>query len=130
MRSKVLQIHRELEIDGVRVTADAIRDKLYGRDESQKTLVDVYTEQNKRCRALIGKDFSASTVEKFETSLNVLKLFIKHFTKKEDILLKEVNRIFIQDFEFFLKAERNMQNKFGIKTPEKLKEKYSYSPRQ
>lgn len=38
MRAKVLQIHRELEIDGIRVTADAIRDKLYGRDESQKHL--------------------------------------------------------------------------------------------
>ncbi|WP_239059546.1 Arm DNA-binding domain-containing protein [Bacteroides sp. 224] len=36
MKAKVLQIHRELEIDGVRITADPIRDKLYGRDESQK----------------------------------------------------------------------------------------------
>lgn len=85
MRAKVLQIHRELEIDRIRITADAIRDKLYGRDELQKTLVEVYAEHNKRCRALIGKDFSASTVEKFDTSLNTLKAFIKHFTKKENI---------------------------------------------
>lgn len=121
MRAKILQIHRELEIDGVRVTADAIRDKLYGRDESQKTLVEVYAEHNKRCRALIGKDFSASTVEKFETSLNVLKNFIKHSTKKDDILLKEVNRIFIQDFEFYLKAERNLQHNSALKHLKNLK---------
>lgn len=121
MRAKVLQIHRELEIDGVRVTADAIRDKLYGRDESQKTLVEVYTEHNKRCRALIGKDFSASTVEKFETSLNTLKAFIKHTTKKEDILLKEVSRVFIQDFEFYLKAERNLQHNSALKHLKNLK---------
>ena len=121
MRAKILQIHRELEIDGIRVTADAIRDKLYGRDESQKTLVDAYLEHNKRCRALIGKDFCASTVEKFETSLNVLKLFIKHSTKKEDILLKEVNRIFIQDFEFYLKTERNLQHNSALKHLKNLK---------
>lgn len=121
MRAKVLQIHRELEIDGIRVTADAIRDKLYGRDESQKTLVDVYVEHNKRCRALIGKDFCVSTVEKFETSLNILKLFIKHSTKKEDILLKEVNRIFIQDFEFYLKTERNLQHNSALKHLKNLK---------
>lgn len=121
MRAKVLQIHRELEIDGIRVTADAIRDKLYGRDESQKTLVDAYLEHNKRCRALIGKDFCASTVEKFETSLNILKLFIKHSTKKEDILLKEVNRIFIQDFEFYLKTERNLQHNSALKHLKNLK---------
>lgn len=121
MRAKVLQIHRELEIDGIRVTADAIRDKLYGRDESQKTLIEVYAEHNKRCRALVGKDFSASTVEKFETSLNTLKAFIKHSTKKEDILLKEVNRIFIQDFEFYLKAERNQQHNSALKHLKNLK---------
>lgn len=121
MRAKVLQAHRELEIDGVRVTADAIRDKLYGRDDSQKTLIEVYTEHNKRCRALIGKDFSASTVEKFETSLNTLKAFLKHSMKKEDILLKEINRVFIQDFEFFLKAERNMQHNSALKHLKNLK---------
>lgn len=121
MRAKVLQIHRELEIDGIRVSADAIRDKLYGRDESQKTLIEVYTEHNKRCRALIGKDFSASTVEKFDTSLNTLKTFIKHSTKKNDILLKEVSRVFIQDFEFYLKAERNMQHNSALKHLKNLK---------
>lgn len=121
MKAKVLQIHRELEIDGVRITADAIRDKLYGRDESQKTLVEVYAEHNKRCRALIGKDFSESTVEKFDTSLSTLKAFIKHTTKKDDILLKEVSRVFIQDFEFYLKAERNMQHNSALKHLKNLK---------
>ncbi len=121
MRAKILQIHRELEIDGIRVTADAIRDKLYGRDESQKTLIEVYTEHNKRCRALIGKDFSASTVEKFDTSLNTLKAFIKYSTKKDDILLKEVSRVFIQDFGFYLKAERNMQHNSALKHLKNLK---------
>ena len=121
MKAKVLQIHRELEIDGVRVTADAIRDKLYGRDESQKTLVEVYAEHNKRCRALIGKDFSVSTVEKFDTSLSALKAFIKKTTKRDDILLKEINRVFIQDFEFYLKAERNMQHNSALKHLKNLK---------
>jgi hypothetical protein len=121
MRAKVLQIHRELEIDGIRVTTDAIRDKLYGRDESQKTLVDIYTKHNKRCRALIGKDFSESTVDKFDTSLNVLKVFIKKTTKKDDILLKEITRVFIQDFEFYLKTEKNMQHNSALKHLKNLK---------
>lgn len=121
MRAKVLQAHRELELDAIRVTADAIRNKLYGRDESQKTLIEVYTEHNKRCRALIGKDFSISTVEKFDTSLNILKAFIKHSTKKEDILLKEINRVFIQDFEFYLKTERNQQHNSALKHLKNLK---------
>ena len=121
MKAKILQIHRELKIDGICITADVIRDKLYGRDESQKTLIEVYAEHNKRCRALIGKDFSESTVEKFDTSLSTLKAFVKHTTKKDDILLKEVSRVFIQDFEFYLKAERNMQHNSALKHLKNLK---------
>lgn len=64
MRVKILKIHRELEIDGKRVTADAIRDKLYGRDESQKALIGIYLDHNNRCHVLIGKDLTISTVEK------------------------------------------------------------------
>lgn len=53
--------------------------------------------------------------------MNTLKTFIKHSTKKDDILLKEVSRIFIQDFEFFLKAERNMQHNSALKHLKNLK---------
>ncbi|WP_239059547.1 phage integrase SAM-like domain-containing protein [Bacteroides sp. 224] len=73
------------------------------------------------------KDFSASTVEKFETSLNTLKTFIKHSTKKDDILPKKVSHVFIQDFEFFLKAERNMQHNSALKHLKNLKENCSHT---
>lgn len=43
VRAKVLQIHRELEVDAKMVTADAIRDRYYGRDKVQHTLLEIYT---------------------------------------------------------------------------------------
>lgn len=64
MRAKILKIHREREVDGKKVTVFAIRDK------STASLIEIYADHNKRCRALVGKDFSTSTVEKFDTSLN------------------------------------------------------------
>lgn len=42
MRAKVLKTHRELEIDSKRVTADAIRDKLYSRTSRRKQLLKVH----------------------------------------------------------------------------------------
>lgn len=70
---------------------------------------------------MVGKDFSISTVEKFDTSLNALKAYIKHTYKKDDILLREVDRIFIQDLEFYLKTERNMQHNSALKHLKSLK---------
>ena len=76
VRARVLQIHRELEIDNKVVTADIIRDRYYGRDKVQYTLLEVYADHNKKCRALIGKEYTESTVTKFETSINRLREFI------------------------------------------------------
>jgi hypothetical protein len=61
VKARIYQIHRELEIDGKRITVNAIRDRYYGKEDS-KTLGDVYREHNKKCRALIRIDFTESTV--------------------------------------------------------------------
>ena len=52
VRARVLQIHRELEIDNKVVTADIIRDRYYGRDKVQYTLLEVYAGHNKKCHTL------------------------------------------------------------------------------
>lgn len=73
VRAKVLQIHRELEIDNKPITADTIKDCFYGRDKVQRSLLEVYAEHNEKCHALIGKEYTESTVTKFDTSINRLK---------------------------------------------------------
>lgn len=121
VKARVLQIHRELEVDGKTVTAYLIRDKYLGRAEDQKTLLMIYKEHNDRCEALIGKDFASSTVEKFKTSFLCLQEYIKHHYNKEDISLNELNNQFISNFEFFMKTRRNMQHNSAIKHLKNLK---------
>ncbi|GAB6010011.1 site-specific integrase [Dysgonomonas reticulitermitis] len=121
VKAKFYQIHRELEIDGKRVTANVIRDRYHGKDESSKTLVDVYKEHNKKCRALIGIDFTESTVEKFDTSLSHLQEYIKYRSGTDNILLSDVNSQFINDFDFYLKTVRKCQHNSSLKHLKNLK---------
>jgi site-specific recombinase XerD len=121
VKAKVYQIHRELEIDGRAVTANAIKDRYYGKDENCRTLVEVYNEHNKKCRALIGIDFTKSTVEKFDTSLSHLQEYLKYSYGKDNILLNEVNAKFIQDFDFYLKTVRKCQQNSSLKHLKNLK---------
>lgn len=121
VRARVMQIHRELEMDGKDITIDLVRDKYYGRDNESKTLVQIYEEHNRKCEALIGKDFAKSTVEKFNTSLLCLKEYIKYQYRKDDITLSELNNMFISDFEFYLKTQRNLQHNSSIKHLKNLK---------
>ena len=121
IRAKVLQIHRELEIDNKPITADIIKDCFYGRDKVQRSLLEVYAEHNEKCRALIGKEYTESTVTKFDTSINRLKEYIRSCYHRDDIMLAELDGQFIRDFDFWLKTEKHCQNNSALKHLKNLK---------
>ena len=121
VRAKVLQIHRELEIDNKPITADIIKDCFYGRDKIQRSLLEVYAEHNEKCRALIGKEYTESTVTKFDTSINRLKEYIRSCYHRNDIMLAELDGQFIRDFDFWLKTEKHCQNNSALKHLKNLK---------
>lgn len=121
LKTRLYQVHREFEIDGRQITAKALRDRFYGRDESSKTICDVYREHNEKCRALIGIDFTRSTVEKFDTSLSHLREYIQHRYGKDDLLLSDLNSQFVTDFDFYLKTVRRCQHNSCIKHLKNLK---------
>ncbi|MCD7971057.1 MAG: site-specific integrase [Candidatus Azobacteroides sp.] len=121
IKTRIYQIQREREIDGKEVTAKAIRDQYLGRDEYSQTILQVYEEHNKKCRSLIGIDYTESTVDKFDTSRSHLKDYILHQYKKEDMLLREINSQFILDFDFYLKTVRRIQHNSSLKHLKNLK---------
>lgn len=121
VRAKILQIHRELEIDNKPITADIIKDCFYGRDKVQRSLLEVYAEHNEKCRALIGKEYSESTVTKFDTSINRLKEYIRSCYHRDDIMLAELDGQFIREFDFWLKTEKHCQNNSALKHLKNLK---------
>ena len=121
VRAKVLQIHRKLEIDNKSITADIIKDCFYGRDKVQRSLLEVYAEHNEKCRALIGKEYTESTVTKFDTSINRLKEYIRSCYHRDDIMLAELDGQFIRNFDFWLKTEKHCQNNSALKHLKNLK---------
>ena len=121
VRAKILHIHRELEIDNKTITADIIKDCFYGRDKVQRSLLEVYAEHNEKCRALIGKEYTESTVTKFDTSINRLKEYIRSRYHRDDMMLAELDGQFIRDFDFWLKTDKHCQNNSALKYLKNLK---------
>ena len=84
--------------------------KYKGEDiKTEKTLIEVYTLHNERMKKLIGIEYSQSTYKKFEESKNHVKSFIRHNTQKSNILLKKINMKFLNDFDYYLKVEKNLK---------------------
>lgn len=114
VKTRIYQIHRELEIDGKVVSADNIKDKYYGIDTDSKTLLQAFREHNKESRLLIGKGYVEKTVLRFETTTRYIEEFLKKEYNLSDISLKELDLSFIRKFDVFLKTVKNCAQNSAI----------------
>lgn len=116
IRFRLMEIYREMEINGENITARKIVNKYKGIETEPKiTLLYVFQEHNQRCHKLEGKDMSRSTVKRYETAYRHTQEFIQFQYKKEDIDIQDVNYQFVKDYEFFLKTERNCNHNSTMK---------------
>lgn len=108
VKLRLLDIHRNLEIEGKLINPMEIKRRFLGLDKEHKMLFQVFQEHNDKCRELIGKDYAIVTISRFDTCLKYLKeMTLKQYHLK-DISLQEVNHAFIQDYIHFLKVEKNL----------------------
>lgn len=124
IRNKIIAIHSKMVEDSVFITASLIKERYLRGEENlpeARTICGIYGEHNRKIWALVGKEYSKSTAEKFDTSLKCLKDFIYHQYKFKDLSLSEINGEFIRNLEFYLKTERNCQHNSAIKHLKNLK---------
>src|SRR5690606_18159063 len=72
--------------------------------------VEYFNDYLLKIKKLVDKDMEESTWKKFENSLEHLKAFIKWKYSQQDILLNDINLFFIQEYEFYLKAIKELAN--------------------
>jgi site-specific recombinase XerD len=72
--------------------------------------VEYFNDYLLKIKKLVDKDMEESTWKKFENSLEHLKDFIKWKYNQQDILLNDINLFFIQEYEFYLKAIKELVN--------------------
>ena len=121
IRTKILQIHRELEQDGKPITADIIKNIYYGGHSTPKMLLEVFQEHNLEYRELMNKEYAEGTVLRYERTARYLKEFISEQYNLTDIPLKSINYEFITKFEHFIKIQKNCAQNATVKYLKNLK---------
>ena len=107
LRVKFYQIYQDLELEGKIISARAIVNRYQGKDETFKTLYNVFKEHNDNCRKLIGTDYADITVRRYDNCLKYLMELVKQDYKVDDMLLREVNGELVRKFDLYLKAEKH-----------------------
>lgn len=77
--------------------------------------MDIFKQHNEQMKALVNKEFSPLTLERYETSFRHTQEFMKWKYKIHDIDIKQLKYEFITDYEFWLKSERNCDHNTSIK---------------
>lgn len=115
LTAKVYQCQRDLIQDNKLVTAETLKNKVLGIEEKERTLITIFKSHNKQVEKLIGKEFSAGTLERYKTVCKHLQQFMQLQYKISDIAIKSITHKFITDFEFYLKTERNCGHNSTVK---------------
>lgn len=115
LQSQVYDAHKTLTEAGVLITADLIKNKLLGKTEKSRTLITVFKDHNKKVAALVGNEYAAGTLTRYETSLRHTQNFMAWKYQVSDIDVKAVDHDFISNYEFYLRSEKKCANNSAVK---------------
>ena len=117
LQQKVFEAKRRLiEVDEEVTPAKVKHLMLGGKVNKEKyTLMEQFKIHNEQMKALVGKDYSASTLERYETSYKHTLNFIESAYKVSDMDITQLDYDFISKYEFWLKTVRKCDHNTTIK---------------
>jgi len=116
IESKIYEHYRILRETKTHLVAKDLKNAFLGikTDESKK-VIELYQEHNDNVRKLVNIDFSAETLQRYETSLKHTQNFIKMYYKKDDVPVTDINHKFITDYEMYFKTVRKCSHNTAMK---------------
>jgi len=115
IKNKINEIQYELLKDEVSFTIEEFKNRLLGTTERTRTIIPIFQDHNNKIKALIGKEYAAGTLERYETSLKHTKDFLMWKYNLMDIDILKIDHAFITDYEFYLRTVRNCANNTAVK---------------
>jgi site-specific recombinase XerD len=115
LQAKVYEAHRSLLDKNEPVTVESLRTKLRGAKTKARMILEVFQHHNDQVEQLLGKEFSAGTLERYKTSLDHTRSFLKWKYQVSDMDITELNYEFISEYSFWLKSIRNCSHNTTMK---------------
>lgn len=112
---KVYEARRSLMEAGKPVTAETIKNLLTGVSEKPMLILEIFQNHNDQMAALVGREYSPATLQRYKTSLEHTRSFIQWKYRAKDFDIKNIDYEFIADYEFWLKSVRKCNHNSTMK---------------
>jgi site-specific recombinase XerD len=110
LKNGIYDHHTEMVKNGEFISAKKLKARFLGIDEDKKTLIQVFEYHNKQISELIGISYAPATIQRYITTLDHIKSFLKHQYKLTDIALFRIKYSFIVDLDHYFKTVRKCNN--------------------
>ncbi|MFI3290071.1 MAG: site-specific integrase [Rikenellaceae bacterium] len=105
IRSSIINHYHTISTREHTVTPEKVRNLFLGVTPKGETLLQIFNKYIDDCERLVGLSISKSTLQKYKVTRTRVTEFINKQYKISDIGIKEINHMFITDFECFLRVE-------------------------
>ncbi|TDD95089.1 site-specific integrase [Flavobacterium cellulosilyticum] len=115
LKNQVLEAEKRLYKKDIRVSAENLKNELFGSAENKRMLVPIFQDHNNKIKELIGKEYAPGTLERYKTSLSHTIEFMQWKYNCSDIDITKIDHAFITDYEFWLRSVRSCANNTAVK---------------
>ena len=102
IKATITKIYRDLQEKENNVTPERIKNIFLGIEVKHQMLLELFKRHNEDVEKLIGISKAKATYQKYEVTRKHLTSFIRERYNISDISFKEINHMFISDFEVYL----------------------------
>jgi site-specific recombinase XerD len=115
LQAKVYNAHRALLASGEPITGQTLKQQIKGVASQPRMILEVFRDHNEKVTQLVGRDFSAATLERYKTSLEHTRHFIEWKYQLQDLDINKLDYSFIADYAHWLKTIRHCNHNSTMK---------------
>ena len=115
LRATIYETEKKLFMNQVPITFESFKNEYQGKRERDRMLIPIFEEHNRKIKELVGQEYAAGTLERYQTSLKHTKNFLLWKYNITDINIEKIDHAFIMEYEFYLRSERKCANNSAVK---------------
>jgi len=127
IKSKIQSHYHSLLAGGRGVTSEILKNSFLGIDDSYETILTIFDKHNTDLKKLVGVDKSNSTYKKYLLARQRVAEFIKNQYKMTDMQLRNMDLMFVKNYEVFLKTECRLSHNVAAKMIQYLKKMVTFA---